>query len=161
MKISNLNLRNALRWSVILLGVIALADLVLAHTFKVVNDPFTGYTALIIPALILGAYAYTGNPIFQFDASTDVLRIKSHSSLSEFIGKELVVNKKNIQKIEVDRERLRKKLTVYYLKNGKDCKQRFSIALLNNQKIEKLASEIDLIRSDINTYHSPNYPLFI
>ena len=161
MKISNLNLQNIIRWSVIMLGAIALADLILAHTFKVVDDPFTGYTALIIPALIGGIYAYVGNPIFHFNASSDILHIKSHSALTDLIGKEIYVHKKNIQKMEIDRERLRKKLVVYYIKNGVDCKEKFSITLLCNTKIEKLAREVDLIRSEVKTYRNPSFPLFI
>lgn len=161
MKISNLNLRNAIRWSVILLGALALADLILAHTFKVMDDPFTGYTALIIPAFILGAYAYIGNPIFQFNASSEVLHIKSHSSLSDLLGKELFIHKHNLQKMEVERNRLRKKLTVYYLHNGVECREHFSITLLSNKKVEQLAKEVELIRSDLKTFRNPNFPLFI
>ncbi len=144
-----------------MLGGIALADLILAHTFKVMDDPFTGYSALIVPALIIGAYAYVGNPIFQFNTSSDILHIKSHSALTELFGKEIYVHKRNIQKLEVDRERLRKKLTIHYIKNGKDCKEKFSITLLSNAKIEKLAREVDLIHSEVNTYRNPSYPLFI
>lgn len=159
MKISNKNIRNLIRWSIIAVGIIALADLILAQTGGYWGEFFKGYSAFIIPAIIFGTYAYIGMPIFQFNAESEVLHIKSHLAFWEVLGKELYVAKKNILKFEIDRKRLRKKLTIHYLKDGKEFSQTFSITLLSSRKIEKLARELELIHSEVRG--SGNYHLFI
>ncbi|MDZ7845398.1 MAG: hypothetical protein U5L96_00680 [Owenweeksia sp.] len=44
-------------------------------------------------------------------------------------------------KFEIDRKRLRKKLKAFYLKEGREFSETFSITLLSNKKIQKLARE--------------------
>lgn len=159
MKITNENIRNFLRWGIIGVAAIALADVIIAQTSGSLGEFFKGYTALVVPALILGMYAYVGLPIFHFNADSEVLHIKSHIGLSEVFGKELYVPKKNIVKFEIDRKRIRKKLSVHYLKDGKEFSSTFSITLLNNKKIEDLARKVELIHSEVR--NQSNYHLFI
>lgn len=159
MKISNANLKNLIRWSIIGLGAITIADVVIAQTTDLLTNVFRGYSAFVVPLLTVAAYAYIGMPIFQFNADSNVLRIKSHLAFTDVFGKELYVAKKNIIRFEIDRQRVRKKLKVHYLKDGKEFSQSFSIALLSNKKIEKLARQVELIHSEVNGQGS--YHLFI
>ncbi len=159
MKISNQNIRNIIRWSLILPVAIVLADVIFALSSHLPVELFRGYSAFIYPIAILGLYAYVGMPIFHFNADSEVLHIKSHMAFSEVFGKELYVAKKNIVKFEIDRKRLRKKLKVHYLKDGREFSQTFSITLLGNKKIENLAKEIKLIHAEVG--HQSNFHLFI
>lgn len=150
MNISNFNIRNAIRWIVGVLLFVVVVDLIMVIFFNEILDRyFTGYSAVIVPLLIVAAYSYLGLPIFSFDDSSQVLKIKSHLALGEFFGKEIRVNKKNIVKLSIDRERLRKKLRIHFLDAGKERVETFSITLLNNEKIRKLARKVELIESEV------------
>ncbi len=159
MKISNKNIRSFLSLGTSLLGLLAIADLVFLMWSGALGNLFHGYGALVVPAIITGAYAYLGLPIFQFNAQSNVLHIKSHLAFSSVFGKDLYILKKNILRFEIDTVRIRKKLTVHYLKDGKEFKETFSISLLSNKKIADLAKEVDLIESE-NGWSS-NSHLFI
>lgn len=160
MKVTNKNIRNFLRRGTIVLGCVAIADIIIALTTNgFLDEIFKGYSAFILPVAMIGFYAYVGMPIFQFNSDSNVLHIKSHMAFTEIFGKELYVLKKNILKFEIDRKRIRKKLTVHYLKDGKEFSETFSIALLNNRKIEHLAHKVELIQSEVRKEN--NYHLFI
>lgn len=159
MSITNQNLKSVIRLVVIVLAMVAIVDLALLIWSGALTGLFKGYSVLVIPAIIFGAYAYLGLPIFHFDADSTVLHIKSHMAFGNIFGKDLYILKKNILRFEIDTVRIRKKLTVHYLKDGKEFKETFSISLLSNKKIEKLAKQVDLIQTE-NGW-SNNAPLFI
>lgn len=149
MKISNLNLRNAIRWIVGVLLFVVAVDLVMVVFFNEFLDRFfTGYSAVAVPLLLIAAYSYVGLPIFSLNDHTNLLQVRSHLALGKFFGKELLVNKKNIVKMTVDRDRVRKKLRIHYLDAGVEKVETFSITLLGNDKIRKLAREVELIESE-------------
>lgn len=159
MKITNKNIRTLISLGTILLGLVAVADLIFLIWSGALGSLLHGYGALIMPAIIIGAYSYLGLPIFQFNAQSNVLHIKSHMAFSSVFGKDLYILKKNILRFEIDTVRIRKKLTVHYLKDGREFKETFSISLLSNKKIADLAKEVDLIQSE-NSWSS-NSHLFI
>ncbi len=160
MNITNLNIRNLMRWIVGALLFVGLVDLIMVIFFSEFLDVFfTGYTAVAVPLLMVAMYSYVGYPIFSFDVSSDILKVKSHLALGGFFGKELYVDKKNIVKLSVDRERLRKKLRIHFLKDGKECVESFSITLLGNNKVQDLAHEVQLIESQVKG--TANRHLFI
>ncbi len=159
MKISNKNIRSFISIGTMLLGLVAIADLIFLIWSGALGNLLHGYGALVVPAIIAGAYAYLGLPIFQFNTKSNVLHIKSHMAFSSVFGKDLYILKKNILRFEIDTVRIRKKLTVHYLKDGKEFKETFSISLLSNKKIAELAKEVDLIQSE-NGWSS-NSHLFI
>ena len=151
MNISNLNIRNVIRWIFGVMLFVVVADLMMVIFFNEILDRyFTGYSAVVLPVLIVAAYSYVGLPIFSFDDSSQVLKIRSHLALGKFFGKELRVNKKNIVKLSIDRDRLRKKLRIHFLDAGRECVETFSITLLNNEKIRKLARKVELIESEVS-----------
>lgn len=160
MTISNKNIRSTLWLITGLALLVGIADLVIALAFSNWGRVFTGWSMVVIPILIAGAYLYLGLPIFQFDTRSKVLHIKSHMFFGNIIGKEIYVPKQNIQSFEIKTERIRKKLTIYYLKNGKEYAETFSIALLHNRKIALLARQVELIRSQLSE-RQHNYHLFI
>lgn len=160
MSINNQNIKSGLRIAIIALAVIAIADLALALTSGTLSQYFGGYSILVVPAVVIGAYAYLGMPIFHFDADSKVLHIKSHMGFSNIFGKELYILKKNILRFEIDTVRIRKKLTVHYLKDGKEFNETFSISLLSDTKIEHLAHKVDLIQSE-NGWSANQQQLFI
>jgi hypothetical protein len=150
MKISNINIRNMIRWAVGALIFVVITDIIMVVFFPEFMDRFfTGYTAVAVPLLIISVYAFIGFPIFSFNDSTNILHIKSHLAMGEFFGKELKVHKKNIVKLSVDQDRLRKTLRVYYLEAGEEHVETFSITLLSNQKLRKLAREVELIETQV------------
>lgn len=159
MQVTNKNMRNAIRWSLIGAGGVALFDLIISQTNTSLAQVFRGYTAIALPALSLGAYAYVGMPIFYFDGKDEVLHIKSHLAFTKLFGKELHIPKSNLVSFEIDRKRLRKKLKVTYLKDGREVSETFSITLLSNTKIEQLAREVKLIHAEVRSGH--NFHLFI
>lgn len=160
MNISNLNIRNLIRWIAGALLFVAVVDLIMVIFFNEFLDRFfTGYSAIVAPLLIIATYSYLGFPIFSFDDSTNDLKVKSHLAMGEFFGKMLEVNKKNLVKLAIDRDRLRKKLRIHYLKDGKELVETFSITLLDNSKIRKLAQEAHLIESEVRGSNSQH--LFI
>ena len=150
MNISNFNIRNAIRWIVGVLLFVVIVDLIMVVFFNEILDKFfTGYTAVAVPLLFIAAYSYVGLPIFSFDDSTNILKVKSHLALGGFFGKELKVNKKNVIKLAVDRQGIRKKLHIHYLDAGQELSETFSITLLSNDKIRKLAREVKLIEQEV------------
>mgnify|MGYP006289668953 CR=1 FL=1 len=129
---------------------VVITDIIMVIFFPEFMDRFfTGYSAVAVPLLIISVYAYIGFPIFSFDDSTSILRIKSHLAMGEFFGKELRVHKKNIVKLSVDQNRLRKELRVHYLHAGEERTETFSISLLSDKKIRKLAHKVELIESQV------------
>lgn len=159
MEVSNINIKRVIRVGIIGLSLLAVADLVLANTDGWISHFFAGYSIFIVPAIIAGAYAYLGLPIFHFDVESEVLHIKSHMAFADVMGKELFILKKNIISFEIHTERIRKKLIVHYLKNGKEYSEKFSISLLSNKKIEELARQVDLIHTELGKRN--NTHLFI
>ncbi len=150
MNITNFNIQSAIRWIVGALLFVVIVDLIMVIFFNDFLDRyFTGYSALVVPLLIIALYSYVGFPIFSFDDSTKMLKVQSHMALARFFGKQLEVNKKNIVKLSIDRDRIRKKLRIHYLKDGKEQVETFSITLLNNSKVRKLARKIELIESEV------------
>jgi hypothetical protein len=150
MNISNLNIRNAIRWIVGALLFVVVVDLIMVIFFNEILDRyFTGYTAAVVPLLIIATYSYLGLPIFSFNEDSQMLKIKSHLALGEFFGKELLINKKNIVKLSIDRERIRKKLRIHFLDAGMERVETFSITLLDNEKVRKLAQKVELIESEV------------
>lgn len=148
MNISNLNIRSFIRLAVIALALLAIVDLALLLASGALGNLFRGYSVLVAPAIIFGAYAYLGLPIFRFDANSSILHIRSHMAFGRLFGKDLYILKKNILRFEIDTIRIRKKLTVHYLKDGREFKETFSISLLGNKKIENLAKQVDLIHTE-------------
>ena len=151
MKISNLHNRSLIRWIVGVLLFVVVVDLVMVVFFNEFLDRFfTGYTAVAVPLLLVVAYSYVGYPLFTFDDTTNVLRVKSHLAMTRFFGKRLVVDKKNLLKLSIVRNRLSKKLKIHYLQGGKECVESFSIILLGNERIRNLAREVELIETEVN-----------
>lgn len=148
MRISNNNVKTLLRTVIVFMIVIGATDIIISQTSGSLGAFFKGYSALIFPFVIVATYTYVGLPIFHFDGEAEVLHIRSHFALGRSIGKELYVPKSNIISFEIDRKRIRKKLTVNYMKNGKEFSEKFSITLLGNRKIEELAKEVELINAE-------------
>lgn len=159
MQITNKNIRNGIRWGLIGAGGLALFDLIISQTNSSISPYFRGYSAIALPALGVGAYAYVGRPIFHFNAQDEILHIKSHPAFTRLFGKELHIHKSNLISFEIDRKRLRKKLKVTYLKDGQEVSETFSITLLNNEKIEDLARQVKLIHAEVRSAN--NFHLFI
>ena len=127
--------------------VVAVVDVVISQTSGSLGAFFKGYSVAIFPVVVVATYAYLGMPIFHFDSDSEILHIQSHFALGRFIGKELYVPKQNIVSFAIDRKRIRKKLTVRYIKNGSEFSETFSISLLGTKKIEELARQVELIES--------------
>lgn len=140
--------------------VVAVVDVVIANTSGSLGAFFKGYSVAIFPVVVIATYAYVGMPLFNFDAESEVLHIQSHFVVGRFIGKDLYVPKANILSFKIDRQRIRKKLTVRYIKNGSEFSETFSISLLGNKKISELARQVELIESTNNSQVSGTH-LFI
>ena len=147
MLIHNQNTRTILRTAMVIMAVVALVDVAIAQTTGSLGDFFKGYSAIIFPLVIVCTYAYLGMPIFKFDADSEVLHIQSHFALGQLLGKELYVPKKNIVSFSIDRKRIRKRLTIRYIKNGNEFSETFGISLLGNKKIKELAHQVELLQS--------------
>ncbi|WP_417600994.1 hypothetical protein [Owenweeksia hongkongensis] len=151
MSIHNQNIKNALRTVIGIMVVVAVIDVIIANTSGSLGAFFKGYSAVIFPVMVVATYAYLGIPIFNFDSDSEVLHIQSHFALGRLFGKELYVPKANIVSFSIDRKRIRKRLTIRYIKNGHEFSEKFGISLLGNKKIEELARQVELIQSTKDT----------
>ncbi len=157
--ITNTNIRKYLGLTLGVLGLLILADLAFLFILDHWGDLFSGYSSLVVPVIIGGAYFYLGLPMFSFDAKSDVLHIKSHMVMNRILGKNLYILRKNVIALELDKTGIRKKLIIHYIKGGKECKEKFSVSLLGRKKLEKLAQLVRDIDAEVKNF--PNTPLFI
>lgn len=147
MSIHNQKVKTVLRTILAIMVVVAVVDVIIANTSGSLGAFFKGYSVAIFPVVVVATYAYLGMPIFHFDSDSEVLHIQSHFALGRLFGKELYVPKGNILSFAIERQRIRKRLTVRYIKNGHEFSEKFGISLLGNKKIEELARQVELIQS--------------
>lgn len=157
--ITNINIRKYLAIALALLTAIGVADIALWLFGDTFTDFFNGYSAIIIPVLILITYVYIGLPLFTLDAKSKVLHLRSHMVLNKYLGKDLYIPRQNLVSLAVDRSGIRKKLIVRYIKNGKEFKEKFSITLLSKKKLERLTESVKNI--DAEARNITNTHLFI
>lgn len=160
MSIHNYNIRTVLRTIISIMVVVAVVDVIISQTSGSLGAFFKGYSVAIFPVVVIATYAYLGMPMFHFDNESEILHVRSHFALGRFIGKELFVPKANILSLQIDRKRIRKKLTVRYIKNGSEFSETFSISMLGNKKIEELAKQVELIQA-VNSNQAGGTHLFI
>lgn len=149
MKISNKNIRRVLRIIIISMFVIAVGDIVFSQLNGSMSELFKGYLFIVFPVFIALAYTVVGLPVFYFDGEAEVLHIKSHLAFGNFIGKEVYIVKDNISTMQVDSSGIRKKLHIYYLKNGVECKETFSISLLSKSQLKKLMKYAKTVSAEV------------
>lgn len=157
--ITNINIRKYLVIALAFLTAVAIADITLWLFGNTFSEFFKGYSAVIIPLLILITYIYIGLPLFAFDAKSEVLHLRSHLVLNKYLGKDVYIPRKNLVSLTVDRSGIRKKLIVRYIKNGKEFEERFSITLLSKKKLQKLTESVKDI--DAEARNITNTHLFI
>jgi hypothetical protein len=159
MKITNKNIRKTIKVILAIICLIVITDVVLSRVSGSVSEFFRGYSLIIAPTILVLTYTYLGFPIFTFDGEAEMLELKSHTSFNEFLGKELYISRQNLQRIEIDRSGIRKKLLVHYIKDGKELQEKFSISLLSKSKIDQLAESVQLIIAERKVASNPQ--LFI
>lgn len=160
MSVHNYNIKTVLRTILAIMVVVAAVDVVISQTSGSLGAFFKGYSVAIFPVVVIATYTYLGMPLFHFDNESEILHVQSHFALGRFIGKDLYVPKANILSLQIDRKRIRKKLTIRYIKNGAEHSETFSISMLGNKKIEELARQVELIES-VNSKQAGGTHLFI
>lgn len=150
MKITNKNIRKTLLLLLVAAFFLAAGDLILSMLDGSLGDVFKGYSAIVIPSLLIIVYSYLGFPLFSFDAEAEVWHIRSHTVFNRFVGKELYVARANLVGIEVDRSGIRKKMVIRFMKEGEERSEKFSISLLSQEKIDKLVQLKDIVEAEVN-----------
>jgi hypothetical protein len=145
MVITNLQIRKTLQLAPIILGLLALADLVLYFIPDFLGGlKINGYVTSLILLSLIAFYAYVGYPMFSMNLKKDRIIFRSHLALSTLFGKRLAVPRFNLLNLELDSSGFRDKLVVTYLnRHGKEAKQSFSITILSNRKKEMLKQAVE------------------
>lgn len=150
MLVSNLHISKTLRYVPLVLALVVVIDILFLFIPGFFGGlELNGYVAIAIPVLAIAFYSYIGFPLFTFNSTTDVIKIKSHMALSRFFGKSLTIPKMNITNLEIDLSGVRKKLTVTFINRyGKEVSETFSISILSRKRLKMLEAAVDNIQRE-------------
>ncbi len=153
MLISNKKLNKTLRWTLLVLAALSIADLVVARISHPISELFWGYLfgVFVISAAML--YWLLGKPYFKLSVENDLLNFKTGIITNKWLADNVQINKQNLVDFKIKRRLFKKILVVSVLSPNGIIKKHIGISYLSNQKIEQLENTLkELLQEEENEH---------
>lgn len=153
MLISNKKLNKTLRWTILVLAALSIADFIVARISHPISELFWGYLigVFLLSAAVL--YLLFGKPYFKLSIENDLLNFKTGIITNKWLAENVKINKNNIVDFTIKRRFLKKILVVSVLGPNGIMKKNIGISYLSNNKIAQLENTLQEIVKEEENEH--------
>lgn len=145
MKITNENQILYFKIFFILLMMISLFDFLEARSIIQTGIPVWGHLYVASISFMFLLFFIMGRPAFTIDTQLDIIEVYSGLAFTSLFNKVRWINMKDFEGYEIKKSFMNVKLILYFMEDGEQCYDTFSLSYLSEQQIANI--EKDLKRS--------------